>query len=46
MKRVLFLFVFLGLSISIAYAEITANPKVLNQHPINQNADRDYTLEM
>jgi hypothetical protein len=46
MKRVLFMFVFLGLSISIAYAEITANPKVLNQHPINQNADRDYTLDM
>ncbi|CDH43920.1 sialidase family protein [Candidatus Contendibacter odensensis] len=46
MKRVLFLLVFLGLSIGIAHAEITANPKALNQQPINQSAERDYILDM
>ena len=46
MKRVLFLLVFLGLSIGIAHAEITANPKALNQQPINQSAERDYVLDM
>lgn len=45
MKRILLLLAFLCLSLSIAQAEMTTNPTVLNQQPLDQTAERDYILD-
>ncbi|MBK8750403.1 MAG: exo-alpha-sialidase [Candidatus Competibacteraceae bacterium] len=45
MKQVILLFVFLGLLMDIAHAEMTVSPNALNRQPLNQNADQGYILD-